>query len=45
MMSETDVGGEGDNERHIFWGMRSEEQEGVGKKRIGIEHPLNCKVI
>ena len=39
MMNETDVGGEGENQRHIFWGMRSKEQ-GVGKKRVGIEYIL-----
>ena len=39
MMNETGVGGEGENQRHIFWGMRSKEQ-GVGKKRVGIEYIL-----
>ena len=42
MMNETDVGGEGENQRHIFWGMRSKEQ-GVGKKRVGIEYTLQFK--
>ena len=44
MMNETDVGGEGENQRHIFWGMRSKEQ-GVGKKRVGIEYTLQFKEV